>query len=285
MDELQQMPQRLAGKVAIVTGGGRGIGRVYALRLAALGASVVINDVNLKGATLVGEQLAAPTVEEIAAMGRQAIGYEADISRREAAEGLAKAALDAFGRIDVLVNNAGIARATGQTEDNIHYTTASRVSEQDWDKTFESNLRTTVLCCQAVVPTLITQGSGKIVNIASVAGITPTMPWLAAYAAAKAGVISYTKSLALELAPYGITVNAIAPGHIGSAARNQALGYLDEQAIAMVPMGRIGTPEDCAKVCEFLATDLYSYVTGQTIMVDGGMFVLNPFIPPRLRGQ
>ena len=239
MDDLQGMPQRLAGKVAIVTGAGRGIGRAYALRLAALGASVVINDVNLKGATLVGEQL--PTVvEEIEALGRRAIGYEADISRREAAEGLAKTALDAFGRIDVLVNNAGIARATGRAEDNIHYTTASRVSEQDWDKTFESNLRTTVLCCQAVVPTLIDQGSGKIVNIASVAGITPTMPWLAAYAAAKAGVISYTKSLALELAPYGITVNAIAPGHIGSAARNQALGSLDEQAIKMVPLGRIG---------------------------------------------
>ena len=284
MDDLQGMPQRLAGKVVIVTGAGRGIGRAYALRLAALGASVVINDVNLKGATLVGEQFPA-VVEEIEALGRRAIGYEADISRREAAEGLAKTALDAFGRIDVLVNNAGIARATGRAEDSIHYTTASRVSEQDWDKTFESNLRTTVLCCQAVVPTLIAQGSGKIVNIASVAGITPTMPWLAAYAAAKAGVISYTKSLALELAPYGITVNAIAPGHIGSAARNQALGSLDEQAIKMVPLGRIGLPEECAKVCEFLATDLSSYVTGQTIMVDGGMFVLNPFIPPRRRGQ
>ncbi|HEX2173506.1 MAG TPA: glucose 1-dehydrogenase [Dehalococcoidia bacterium] len=283
MDDLRDLPQRLAGQVAIVTGAGRGIGRAYALRLAALGASVVVNDVNLKGAALVGEP-EATTVELIEQLGRRSVGYEADISRREGAEGLAQAALAAFGRIDVLVNNAGIARATGQREDQIHYTTASRVSEQDWDKTFESNLRTTVLSCQAVVPTLIQQASGKIVNIASVAGITPSMPWLAAYAAAKAGVISYTKSLALELAPYGITVNAIAPGHIGSGARNQALSSLDEASVAMVPLGRLGRPEDCAKVCEFLATDLSSYVTGQTILVDGGMFELTPFIPARRRG-
>lgn len=283
MDGLREMPQRLAGKVAIVTGAGRGIGRAYALRLAALGADIVVNDVNFQGAALVGER-ATSTVEEVEALGRRAIPYEADISRREAAEGLARAALDAFGRIDVLVNNAGIARATGRQEDSIHYTTASRVSEQDWDKTFDSNLRTTVLCCQAVVPAMIQQGSGKIVNIASVSGVTPIMPWLAAYAAAKAGVISYTKSLALELAPLGITVNAIAPGHIGSGARNQAMAAIDPQAVAMVPMGRIGQPEDCAKVCEFLATDLSDYVTGQTILVDGGMFELTPFIPPRRRG-
>ena len=264
----------LSGKVALVTGAARGLGRAYAHRLAALGADIVLADIDLLGAAAFGEALSAESVQdEIIAMGRRAIGVAADISKPADVLRLFAEAMAAFGRIDILVNNAGgaIARGSGPL--------GTETSMADMQLLLDANFISCVLCCQAAAPLMKAQKSGVMINISSQAGIS-TLPEgvLAIYGATKAAVVQYTRALALELGPAGIRVNAIAPGIIMTAriARQAAERGIGTNAQSeAVPLRRLGTVEDCAGVVEFLATDLSRYVTGQCISVCGGM-VLGP---------
>ena len=261
-------PPRLRGQVALITGAGRGLGRAYALRLAQLGADIVVNDVDLASAQQVNEPLAADSVvDEIAQLGRQAIGIAADVTCETAVEHMVDEALATFDHIDILINNAGGGRGSQSV---------TECPPEVWNGVMDKNLHSAFLCCRAVSRHMQQRRRGKIINVASVAGLRPLMPVLAPYAVAKAGVIQLTRALALELAAYGINVNAIAPGYVATVNWMGGLGKIQDELVTQVPMGRIGQPEDCAKVIEFLATDLSDFVTGQVISVDGGMGHLNP---------
>lgn len=263
------MQKPLKGKIAIVTGGARGLGRAYALRLAGLGADVVVADLNLDGARDWNEQLSADSVPaEIEAIGRRSIGVQADLSKPQGVEHVFAEAMRAFGRVDILVNNAGgaIARDSGPL--------ATQTSQADYDLLMDANLRSTLLCCQATAPIMKAQQSGIIVNVTSQTGVS-ILPGglLAVYGAAKAAVAMLTRNLASELGPHGIRVNAIAPGIIMTArvaAQAAARGVGTNSQAESLPLRRLGTVEDCAGVLEFLATDLSQYVTGQVICADGG---------------
>lgn len=268
------MHQPLLGKTAIVTGAARGIGRAYALRLARLGAYVVIADLNLAGAARIGEALSADSVmAEVEALGRRAIGVEGDLALPEAARALAARALESFGRIDILVNNAGVAVARDSG------THATDTTPDAFDMLIAANLKSAQLCCAAVAPTMRAQRSGVIVNIASQTGIALLDDGnLAVYGAAKAGVAYLTRALAAELGPHGIRVNAIAPGIIETARLKKldpAMGVGTEAQRNAIALRRFGQVEDMANVLEFLATDLSGYVTGQVISACGGV-VLHP---------
>ncbi len=265
---------KLEGKTAIVTGGARGLGRGYALRLAALGADVAIVDLNLDGAAEFGERLSAPSVaEEIGRLGRRGLGIQADLTQRDQVFKAVADVLAAFGRIDVLVNNAGGALTpAGRSH-------ASKAPEEDTRLLMDVNYMSTVHCCQAVAPIMQRQRGGVIVNISSQSGITTyNQGLLAAYAASKAAVTHYTRYLAAELGPDGIRANCLAPGVMLTArvaAQAAARGIGTDAEAAKVPLRRLGEVEDCAGVLEFLATDLSRYVTGQVISVCGGA-VLTP---------
>jgi NAD(P)-dependent dehydrogenase (short-subunit alcohol dehydrogenase family) len=266
---------KLTGKVALVTGGARGLGRAYALRLAGLGAHVVVNDISLDAYKEFDEEIAAESVmAEIENLGVRSIGIEADVTDKSAVEGMFEEALRVFGRMDILVNNAG-----GMLRP-IERGYASSMPEDDYRFIMDVNLTSTVFCCQAASIPMKEQQSGKIINVSSQAGLRGNPQGaLAAYATAKAAINEYTRLLAGELGPYNINVNSIAPGLILTSRANAQFGrHLpenQEKAAANIPLRRVGLPEDCAKVVEFLATDLSDYVTGQCIPVCGGM-VLSP---------
>ena len=241
----------LQDQVAIVTGASRGIGRAIALALASEGARVVVNYASSSTA-------AAAVVTEIKAMGSEAIALQADVSQVDQVDALIKAVLEQWGRIDVLVNNAGITRDT----------LLLRMKPEDWQTVIDLNLTGVFLCTRAVSKLMLKQRSGRIINITSVAGQMGN-PGQANYSAAKAGVIGFTKTVAKELASRGVTVNAVAPGFI---ATDMTEGLEADAILALIPLGRYGQPEEVAGMVRFLAADpAAEYITGQVFNVDGGM--------------
>ncbi|SFL87831.1 3-oxoacyl-[acyl-carrier-protein] reductase [Pelosinus propionicus] len=245
----------LDGKVAIITGASRGIGRSVAIELAKLGAKVVIN--------YAGNEAAAEEVKNIiVAAGGQGIVVKADVGDVEAVDAMVKETINTFGKIDILVNNAGI------TRDNL----LMRMKEEDWDAVMNINLKGVFVCTKAVSRIMMKQKSGKIINMTSVVGLMGNAGQ-ANYAAAKAGVIGFTKSMAKELASRGITVNAIAPGFISTDMTAVLSDQVKTELTEKIPAGRLGSPEDVAAAVTFLASDSANYITGQTLNVDGGMLM------------
>jgi len=257
----------LQGRTAIVTGGGRGIGRGFALRLAGLGAAVTVADLDLDGAVKAGEA-ETDVVAELEAAGAQVAGLEADVTDRAAVESMVAATVERFGDLDILICNAG-----SLTEIDESY--AASASDRSMRGTFETNFFGTVNCCRAAAPHLRSGGWGKVVNISSLGALRPLAGGMGApYVAAKAAIIGYTLSLAEELGSAGVTVNAIAPGSIDTPLTRGLFSDMDdEEAHSRLPMRRFGTVEDVARVAEFLCTPLSDYVTGQVICVDGGMSI------------
>ena len=260
----------LAGKVAVVTGAARGIGRATALRLARAGADVAISDLDLDGAKLWGEKLGAASVaDEIRSLGRRAVAVEGDLANRAVAERVMAQAAEGLGRIDILVNVAG--GVITPVEESF----ASRADDQNREKLFNANYVSAVNCCQAAVPYLRAAGPGSsIVTISSVPGNQSTPDGsLAHYMAAKSALTIYSRGLAGELGPDGIRVNAIAPGimftaRVATLAKERGIGTDDQ--LAQIALRRFGKADDVAKVVEFLAGELAGYVTGQCIAVNGG---------------
>jgi NAD(P)-dependent dehydrogenase (short-subunit alcohol dehydrogenase family) len=259
----------LSGRVAIVAGGARGIGRACALRLAGLGASVAVFDVNLDAAAEFGETLGAATVEEeLRGFGGAAMAIQADLTRGDEAERAIAAVHEAWARIDILVIPAGGAITA------FPRSLASLSPDDDLSVSIDVNLRTVLNTCRAVVPLMAKTGGGAIVTLSSGAGIT-TMPggYLAGYGAVKAAVAHYTRSLAAEVGPLGIRANCIAPGLIQTArlvAQSTVTGLVNDSAADAVPLGRLGEASDIADAVQFLVSPLSSDVTGQVLAVDGG---------------
>lgn len=251
MELLPENLQQLKDKVAIVTGASRGIGKAAALALASQGAKVAVNYARSSDA-------AEATVREIEQAGGEAIAVQADVSQNAEVDSLIKTTLDKWSRIDVLVNNAGI------TKDTL----LLRMKPEQWQAVIDLNLTGVFLCTKAVSKTMLKQRSGRIINIASVAGQMGN-PGQANYSAAKAGVIGFTKTVAKELANRGVTVNAVAPGFITT---DMTEDLKSDEIIQFIPLGRYGKPEEVAGAIRFLAADpAAAYITGQVLNVDGGM--------------
>jgi 3-oxoacyl-[acyl-carrier protein] reductase len=243
----------LANKVPIVTGGGRGIGRAIALKLAEVGATIVVNDI--------GDASPVDGVaEEIRAMNRESLVILADVSLSSDVDRLVETTIATYGRIDILVNNAGI------TRDQL----VLRMSDEDWDRVMNVNLKSVFLCTRAAVRQMIKQRWGRIINIASIVGIVGNAGQ-ANYASAKAGIIGFTRSIAKEVASRGITANAIAPGFIDTQMTQQLEETQKQELKRRIPLGYLGTPRDVAEAVAFLASEEARYITGQVLGVDGGM--------------
>ena len=243
----------LKGKTAVVTGGGRGIGRAVCLELAARGADLVLCYAG-------SEATARQTAEACEAMGVKALTVRCDVSRPEQVARLTEAALQEFGRIDILVNNAGI------TRDGL----LMSMKEEDFDQVIAANLKGTFLCMKAVSRQMVKQRYGRIVNLSSVVGLRGNAGQVN-YAASKAGVVGMTKSAAKELAGRGVTVNAVAPGFIDTDMTAAMPERARAATLASIPMGKMGAAEDVAKAVAFFASDSAAYITGQVLSVDGGM--------------
>lgn len=243
----------LTGKCAVVTGASRGIGRAIALELASQGAQIVVN---YSGS----EQRAQQVVEEIQALGGQAIAVQANVADTESVQQLMKTAIDTFGSIDILVNNAGI------TRDNL----LMRMKDDEWDDVINTNLKGVFLCTKAVTRQMMKQRAGRIINISSIVGVAGN-PGQANYVAAKAGVIGLTKTTAQELASRNILVNAIAPGFITTEMTDELPADLKETMLKQIPLAKLGQPEDIAKAVAFFSSSNANYITGQTLHIDGGM--------------
>lgn len=251
MEKLPEDLQQLRDKVAVVTGASRGIGRAIALALATQGAKVAINYASSSAA-------ADEIVTEITGQGGEALALQADVSKPDQVDALFDAVTAKWGRIDVLVNNAGITRDT----------LLLRMKLEDWQAVIDLNLSGVFLCTKAVSKLMLKQRSGRIINIASVAGQMGN-PGQANYSAAKAGVIGFTKTVAKEFASRGITVNAVAPGFIST---DMTSGLKSDEILKFIPLGRYGQPEEVAGMVRFLAADpAAAYITGQVFNVDGGM--------------
>ena len=251
MEALQITSQRLGERVAIITGASRGIGRATALALAAEGANVVVNYASSSAA-------AEEVVKTISDAGGNAIALQADVSKLDQVDTLINKTLEKFGRVDVLVNNAGITRDT----------LLLRMKPEDWQAVIDLNLTGVFLCTRAVSKVMLKQKSGRIINITSVAGQMGN-PGQANYSAAKAGVIGFTKAVAKELASRSITVNAVAPGFI---ATDMTSDLKSDEILKYIPLARYGEPQEVAGMIRFLAADpAAAYITGQVFNVDGGM--------------
>ena len=244
---------KFEGKAAIVTGASRGIGREIALQLAKEGARVAVNYSGSK-------DKADEVVQLIKDLGGEAFAIQADVSNQESVKNLIDETIATFGSIDILVNNAGI------TRDNL----LMRMKEDEWDDVIDINLKGVFLCTKGVTRQMMRQRAGKIVNVASIVGVSGN-PGQANYVAAKAGVIGLTKTTAKELASRNINVNAVAPGFITTEMTDALTDDIKEQMLKNIPLGKLGSSENVAKTVLFLLSDDAAYITGQTIHVDGGM--------------
>jgi 3-oxoacyl-[acyl-carrier protein] reductase len=240
----------LSGKVAVVTGAAQGIGREIALSLAENGARVIVTDVT--------DQV-FDVVKEIEALGGEGLAIKCDVTDPAEGKDVVSEVLGKYGRVDIVVNNAGIYPARAFTE----------MTEEEWDRVLRINLRGTFHCTKAALPTMIKQRYGKIINISSIAGSVVGFQNLVHYFASKAGIVGFTRSLALEVAQYGININAVAPGPIETpGTKTNEIVY--EQTRKAIPLNRWGLPKDVANLVVFLASDDSSFITGQCIVVDGG---------------
>lgn len=252
------MTTEFAGKVVLVTGGSRGIGRAIAERFATLGAAVAINYVR-------DEQAANSLVNHILKNGGRAMAVKADVSKRQEVGRMVQTVLDAFGGIHVLVNNAGVVIKEGFFD----------ISEKSWDTQFEVNCKGMLLVSQAVARWMKENGGGRIVNVTSISGIVAS-PQIVAYVATKGGSTALTKAMAIALAPYNITANVIRPGTVRTDFNNDmfAIPGMEERVITRIPRGRVGVPEDIAGAAVFLASDQADWITGATLVIDGGFTIL-----------
>ncbi len=244
----------MTGQIAIVTGGGRGIGKAISIALAKEGVNVVVVGTNL--------EIATEASLELQNMGVKSIAIRGDVSNFKDVKDVFSRTIDEFGRVDILVNNAGI------TRDNL----IIRMKDEEWDRVIDVNLKGTFLCCREAVKAMLKQRYGRIVNISSIVGFMGNIGQ-ANYSASKAGIIGLTKTIAKEYANRGITVNAVAPGFITTSMTESIPENIKNEMLKSIPMGRFGSPDDVASAVVFLASPEAGYITGQVLHVNGGMYM------------